>query len=91
MSAVTTGRGWYLFFNRIKNSRSEKLDHTRRITGLEKLIESENDSGDYSFKTLFIGHKKLPAELSAFCPSTYLSVGRKVTGEPDLDIQDLVV
>ena len=92
MSAVATRRGWYLLFDRINNSRSEKLNHTTRITGLDsKLVESGDDPGDYSFTTLSIGHKKLPVELSAFCRSTYLSVGRKMTTESDFDIQDVVV
>ena len=74
--------GWYLVFGRINDSRtynSEKLNQTRRITGLDELVESGNDPGDYSFTTLSIGYKKLPVELSAFSQCKYLSVGRKVT------------
>ena len=63
MSAVATWRVCYLFFDRINSSRSEKLNHARRITGLHKLVESGNDPRDYSFTTLSIGHKKLPVEL----------------------------
>ena len=65
--------------------------YTRRITELDKLVESGNDPGDYSFSTLSVGHKKLPVDLSAFCRSTYLSVERKVTTESDFDLQDVVV
>ena len=48
MSAVATWRGWYLFFDRINISRGEKLNHTRRITGLDELVDSGNDPRDYS-------------------------------------------
>ena len=66
MSAVATWREWYLFSDRINNSRDEKLNHDRRITGLDKLVESGSDPRDYSLTTLFIGHKNLPVELSVF-------------------------
>ena len=74
MSAVATCRGWYLFFERINDSRSEKLSHARRIRGLDRLVEGRNDPGDYSFTALSVGHKKLPVELSAFCRSRHLFV-----------------
>ena len=54
MPAVTTWRGWYLFFDRIKNSRDGKLNHTRRVSGLDKLVESGNDPRDSG--DIFIGH-----------------------------------
>ena len=84
-------RRWYLVFDNIKNSRSENLDLNRRITGLDKLVESENDPRDYSFTTFFIGHQSLPVELSAFNRSTHSSVGRKVTTESDYDLNDVAV
>ena len=78
MSAAATWRGWYLFFDRIKNSRGDKLNHARRTTGLDKLVESENDPRYYSLTTLFIGHKKLPVELSVFSGVLCLSAECKV-------------
>ena len=91
MSLVSTWRGWYFVLDLINNSRSEKLHDTRRITGQDNLVESGNNPGDYVFTTTYFGHEKLPVELSAFCRSTYLSVGRKETTESDFDIQDVVV
>ena len=90
MSAVATWRGWHLFFVGV-NSRSENLNHARRLTGLDKLVEGGNDSRDYPLTTLFIGREKLPVELPAFCRSTYLSVGRKLATDSDSDIQCVVV
>ena len=55
MSLVATWRGWHLFFDRIKSSRSEEVNRARHTTtGLDKLVESGNDPRDYSFTTLFI-------------------------------------
>ena len=73
--------GWYPYFNRIDNNRGKKLNHTRRVTGLDKLVESGNDPHDYSMATLFIGHKKLNVEFSALWGFSHFSVGHEVTTE----------
>ena len=79
-------------FDCINNSRREKLNHIPDVSpGTDRLVESGNDRGDYSFTTLPIGHKNLSVELSVFCRSKYLFVGRKVTTESDFDIQNVVV
>ena len=91
VSAVATCKGWYLFSTAsitavVKNSTIPDVS-----PGTDRLVESGNDRGDYSFTTLPIGHKNLSVELSVFCRSKYLFVGRKVTTESDFDIQNVVV
>ena len=76
MSALATCRGWCLFFDGVNNnSRSETHDQARGIAGLDWLVESGNDPGDYSFTTISIGKKKLPVELSGVW-SVYVFVCR---------------
>ena len=42
-------------------------------------LESGNDALDYSSTALYIGHRKLPVELSVLWGFSFLSFGRKMT------------
>ena len=57
------------------------------MTGLEWLVESGNDPRDYSFTTLSVGYKQLPAFRRRSC----FSVGCKVTNEAYFDVYDVGV
>ena len=67
------------------------VNHTGNVTGLEWLVESENDPRDDSITTLYVGNKSLPVELSAFRCLSCSSVRCIETREAYVDINDTVV